>query len=341
MAVTYDGIVSSGSTSGVVDGDTLSMALTATVPASTPTTSTVLTIFIASIGNRLTPGTPMGLAALTDTAPNHYELCWDNPPNLLTGITAIGLASGVSGGADSPVAFQLGVFVILEDNAGPITVPMQIGSATDSGDTATVYWEIRQYSGLEVERLSTNTRLPNVHTTRDGSGLGFESVDIPYSANTSNPYTGLIDTPAATEPNVGTFAGLPSGVGLVPHVALAVGESDNGHAARFNTDVDSITYHDAGFTDQTLWTDTVTNDDGTWSVGFAYAHYLNPPSGDLALGADFPAPSPPSETFSSGFGTSTLYYIYPTEGYAVALDAGAGPPACTPVSTGFHVWQRL
>jgi hypothetical protein len=328
MAVTYGGIVSAGSTSGVVDGDVLSMPLTATVPASTPTVSSVITIFIVALGNRLTPGTPIARAPLIFKSPNFYNVCWVDPPNALSGNTSVGLSSGVAGGADSPLAWQLGIFVVLEDNVGAITVPMQLGSATDSGQPATVYWEIRQYTGIGVERLPTHTTWPNVVHTLDGSGFSYES-DIPYSDNTANPYTGLIDTPAATNPTVGTFAALPAGVGLVPHVALAVGESDNGHAARFNTLIDSISYHDAGFTDQTLWTTTVTNADGTWSVGFAYAHYLNPPAGDLALGADFPAPSPPSETFTNLSGTHTLFFIYPTEGYAVALNPGDGPGACT------------
>jgi hypothetical protein len=340
MAVTYDGIVSTGSVSGVVDGDTLSMPLTATVPGSTSTTSTVLTIFVAAIGNRLAPTGPVGLAPLLYAAPNYYNVCWANPPNPLAGNTSVGISSGVAGAPNSPVAWQLGLIVILEDNAGPVTVPMTLGTSTDSGQPATVYWEIRQYSGLAVERFPSHTTWPDLVHTLDGSGFSYDS-DIPYSDNTASPYTGLVDTPAATNPTVGTFAALPSGVGLVPHVALAVGESNNGHAAEFNTLVDSIVYHDAGFTDQTLWTTTVTNADGTWSVGFANAHYLNPPSGDLALGADFPVPSPASETFSIFGPPITLYYIYPTEGWAAAFDAGPGPAACTPVATGFHVWQRL
>lgn len=339
MSATYDGIVSSGSQASVADGDTISMSLTSTVPASTPTTSTVLSILLVSVGNRLTPGSPFGLATLNNEPPYRYAQCWANPPDALAGNTSVGLSSGDPGAADNPLAYQLGFFVILEDNPGPITVPMELGTAIDSGDAATVYWEIRQYSGLTVQRFPAHTAWPIVAPATDGSGLSYES-NIPYSDNTASAYSGLVDTPSATNGSVGTFASLPSGVGLVPHFTLAVGESDNGHAAPFDTTVDSVTYHDAGFTDQTLWTDTVTNADGTWSVGFAYAHYLNPPSGDLELGADLPTPSPASETFSIFGPPVTLYYIYPTEGYAIALTAGAGPESCV-TGSGFYCWQRL
>jgi hypothetical protein len=333
MAVIYDGIVSSGHSSGHFAGDVISMPLSSVVPASTPTESVAISLLIVQLNDFFTLS-DIAFAPLIYKAPNFYNYCWSQPHGLGPGQFGSGEVDTESFGG-----WWLNYYPVMEDNSGPLTLTLE-ATTINSGVGTTVYWEIRQYRNLEIvagDSLPLSTT-PFVNNCTGFSGGG----SLPSTDDTSVPFTGTIDGHDPITEETGTISGTPSNAGLSFVVEIGYGETNTGGIlAEFDTPIEAIDLHDARFTDETFIQDEIIKLGNTWSFAFKFAHILNPtPGDDILLGADFTHPVPASATFTGPGGTQTNYSNYPVGGYGYLIAEGAGPAACSPTPDYIKVFRH-